>query len=906
MCCSHSRVQILLVLLALFSAATLRGQESKSSIDYQRDIVPILAQNCTACHNAKEAEGGLNLESFDALMKGGDTGASIVPKNATESYLMNRITGQEEPIMPPEDNSVGAKPLNDSQIELLKTWIAQGALNSAKKAIALDWHELPESVHPVYALDASPDAQHVAFGHGNKAIVATSNFAEPQTTTLIDPSLPQPTAHRDLVQAIAFSPDSQRLATGGFRTVKLWRKTVPFANLLKGLAIANFQSVSVSPDRTHLAYASGATGVEIVHLESGKATRFLKAHTQPILLTLWISDSQLLTHDASTWQLVDISAQNIESIELNLRAKKAIQIGNDTLLLSDDGRLLKLLSSESTFEAEEIQSLENLTDLQDVCPSKDGEVLAVTKSNSRVHLFEWSTKKEIAGFQLDAKSKESITAVSKSGLLSRAGNSLKLWDVQEKKTVATLNKDYYGVQKSQRATRNSARQLALIERLKKQIPELEKASSKEEEAKKKVQEARDASAKKLAEIEKEVSASEAEIAKANAAIEAAKKALADAEKALTDKKKNADAVLVKKNTAAEDLAKKEQALAAAADSAQRAAAAIPKIKEEISAEEKAHADLVVTEKKVAQEETISTNALAASMSPDGSTIFVAHSDGRIHCFSSTSGQPTGIVETSIAHSCILDLQSDRMLCLSADGQANTMNYAANWELERTIGSFTDSPFSDRVTALDFSPDGRRLAVGSGPPSRFGDLTLVNADEGQVEYAFGQVHSDTVFGISFSADGRFLASCGADKLARVFNLETHEQVRGFEGHTHHVLGVSWSDDSQQLATASADKSIKIWNVSTGEPSRTIGGFGKEVTAVRFSGQTSKLISSSADGTVRLHDANNGKQLKSYGGASNALFTIGLTDNDERVMAAGQTGTVWAWQIGDGKLLGSIDP
>lgn len=894
----------LVVSLAIFMGGTLRAQESKSSIDFQEEIVPILAQNCTACHNTKEAEGGLNLESYEALMKGGDTGASVVPNDLVESYLLHRITGEEEPIMPPEDNSVGAKVLNSSQIELLKTWITQGARNSATKTSTLNWHELPENVHPVYALSASLDGQHVAFGHGNRAWVSSSDFASPRPIALIDSNLPKSVTHRDLVQSIAFSPDSQRLATGGFRTVKLWRKAIAHSDLVQGLAIANLESVSSSPDRKHLAYATGKTGVEIIDLDQGKAIRFLKAHKRPIVLTHWIDDSQIVTHDSETWNLISLEAQSSSEINLGISAaRKIVRVGSDSLVLKDDGRLAKLVSNDES----ELQliPIDGFTDVKDICISIDGKFTAISNFKAGIRVLDWATRKETAKFQLESK-EESVVAVSKDSLITKSNGKLRLWKPNEPKAIASLDKDYFGLQLSRRATQNSARQKALIDRLKKQLPELEKAATKEEEARKKLEGNRDESAKKLEAAENEVKAAEAEVASANKAIEAAKQALANAEKVLADKKKKSDATLAKKTTAAEDLAKKEQALAAAADSAQRAAAAVPKLKDEIATEEQTQAELVSTQEKVARQASVQSQVLAVAISPDDSSVFVSHNDGRVHSFTTKSGMPTGIINSGSSVGCFLAFDATQMLCISDDGQASTLAYAASWQLEKTIGNFSDSPFSDRVTALDYSPDGQQLAVGSGPPSRYGDLTLIDVNSGDVAHSFGQVHSDTIFGISFSADGRFLASCGADKLARVFNLSSLEQVRGFEGHTHHVLGVSWSDDGQTLATAGADKSVKIWNVATGEPSRTIGGFRKEVTAIRFTGQTSNVVTSSADGTVRLHDANSGKQLKTYGGTSNALFTVSLTDNNERILAAGQTGTVWTWKADDGKLIGSINP
>ena len=93
------------------------------SVDYLRDIKPVLKQRCYACHAALKQESGLRLDTAVAIQKGGDSGPAIVPGSVTESYLLQRVTAEDEyERMPPE-----GKPLSAEEIAHLKQWIAQGA-----------------------------------------------------------------------------------------------------------------------------------------------------------------------------------------------------------------------------------------------------------------------------------------------------------------------------------------------------------------------------------------------------------------------------------------------------------------------------------------------------------------------------------------------------------------------------------------------------------------------------------------------------------------------------------------------------------------------------------------------------------------------------------------------------------
>ena len=96
------------------------------SIRYNRDVRPILAENCFACHGpdsaARKAELRLDKFTEATALKGGVT--PIVPGKPEASEVVRRITGQG-PLMPPP---VGHKSLTAAQIAVLKRWIADGAV----------------------------------------------------------------------------------------------------------------------------------------------------------------------------------------------------------------------------------------------------------------------------------------------------------------------------------------------------------------------------------------------------------------------------------------------------------------------------------------------------------------------------------------------------------------------------------------------------------------------------------------------------------------------------------------------------------------------------------------------------------------------------------------------------------
>jgi len=115
----------LLVLISV-SAPELRAADK---VDYLKQIKPLLTEKCYACHSALKQEAELRVETRELMLKGGDSGATIVPGKPDDSLLLYRIMAQGDEQMPPPEE--GSR-LTDQQIELIKTWIQQGANSPAE------------------------------------------------------------------------------------------------------------------------------------------------------------------------------------------------------------------------------------------------------------------------------------------------------------------------------------------------------------------------------------------------------------------------------------------------------------------------------------------------------------------------------------------------------------------------------------------------------------------------------------------------------------------------------------------------------------------------------------------------------------------------------------------------------
>lgn len=107
-------------LLLLLLSSSLFADEQ---VNYSKHIKPVLIERCVACHGVLKQEGGLRLDTAVLAIKGGESGAAIIPGDSGASLLLNRVTATDaSERMPPE-----GEPLKPDQIAALRNWIAHKA-----------------------------------------------------------------------------------------------------------------------------------------------------------------------------------------------------------------------------------------------------------------------------------------------------------------------------------------------------------------------------------------------------------------------------------------------------------------------------------------------------------------------------------------------------------------------------------------------------------------------------------------------------------------------------------------------------------------------------------------------------------------------------------------------------------
>jgi len=287
--------------------------------------------------------------------------------------------------------------------------------------------------------------------------------------------------------------------------------------------------------------------------------------------------------------------------------------------------------------------------------------------------------------------------------------------------------------------------------------------------------------------------------------------------------------------------------------------------------------------------------LDVCFSPDGKIIASASVDKTIKLWS----RDGTLLKTLKKHK-----QRVLAVSFSPDGQrltsASLDKTYIPWELNSTSDknykcAVTYKYHSGGVEAVSFSSDGKLLASASWD----GTVRLFALDDSL--YRDPMWHGNGILSMSFSPDSTLLASANYDGTVRLWGTQTQTLMR----HSYWVTAVSFSSDGKTIASAtadSADNTIKLWN-RDGKLLKTFQGHSAGVYGVSFSPDGKTIASASADNTIKLW-SRNGKLLKTLQGHSSGVYSVSFSPDGKTIASASADNTIKLWSR-DGRLLKTLD-
>ena len=1009
------KTRALLLSLVLASPALVRSEglpvaelKRDTPVNFATEVYPFLKANCLACHNQSKPKADLILESPQDMIKGGESGPAIVPGKGADSFLFTTAAHLEEPTMPPANNKSKAENLTADQLALLKLWIDQGAKGDAVSTAAPESWTLLTGPLPIYAAAISSDGRFAAAGRGQQVHLYDLKLGK-LAATLRDPGAAIPVTHEDIVQAVAFSPDGETLATAGYRVVKVFQRNPAVA--AKAVALAGDpagMAVSADGKRTAIGAADGT--VFLVNNDQPEAAPVtVKGHTGAVTALAFSADGGTLYSagaDKTVKSRPVADPAKATSLALGAPAASIALInGGKHLLLACTDQTIRLcaadLNSDLAFTpppppkpapapapvakpaaapaptgtagvppapktapptpapaepkpnptppapeakpaaapapkpevkpaaapaptgtagvppapkpapatpapkpavaaAPPAPATKKILEFKPhaqpliavVCINADGSEFATAYGDGTVILFKLNPAKpgdnptELRRLAHgSALTHLAVSLNSPDGVrLATAGATgpVHLWNPADGKKITEFKGNPTLAPRLaalQRESTIATRRKAHWDRLAPEAETLLKAESEKAilagDELAKARRGLVAKQHELRALESATPASTEEV------LVKAREALAVAERTVSGAARNRDL---------------SATLAGEAFGRQTAAKSGSKESESLVAALKAESEAL---QKAAPEEEKKAVAGSLAFSADGSLVIQSLAGGTMRLFSLTSG---AWLEDIASGKEVIALASagGKMITASKDKQLIAWTLPGrDWTLAATLGDGKNpDPFVDRVTALAFDPEGRRLITGTGVPSRNGQVTIWDTATWSQVVANPKVHVDTLTAFAFSPDGTRVASASTDKLIKILDAETLEVRQTFEGHTSHVLDIAWNADDLSLASASADLKVKVWDLADGRVKSTVEGYTKEVGTVAYFGDTESLLTASGDKVVKLAN----QPLPEAG--DTFLHTAEASADGTRIIAGGQDSILRLWDGAAKKLITSF--
>jgi len=935
------------------------------AVDFEREILPMLKNNCLACHNQTKAKADLILETPQTILKGGESGPAVVPGKGAESLLLKVAAHQAKPAMPPRENKVAASNLMPEQLGLLKLWIDQGARGEVRAAGPVDWQPVPDNLNPIYAVALSQDGQFAACARANQIFVYHVPSRQ-LVTRLIDPNVTNDVAaaHRDLVQSLAFNADATLLASGSYREVKLWRRPTNMKS--RQWSGPGTNAVTLSRDSRLLAAASD-TNIVVWDTSAGKLTFGIAGHTNPVT-ALMFSPNAARVWAASTNTLCVFNATNgalvvMTNIASTVTAATTI---TDTLLAAGHAdnviRLWELTEGATNaltilkeFKGHDgtITSVQPYATNQFVSGSLDGS------------LRHWVIDKAEAIKVLKHDAPIAAVAVRPDGkhFASAGSNKLtKLWNAEDGKLIAELKGDRYAQEAASEAERALTVATGEVSYRKTAVEAAEKQNQSQSERQKKAEEA-------FAAADKNFNEKKQALATATDGKSAADKALADLNaeiKKATDEFMEADTLAKSAATEAKSASERAIQSKVAADLAAQTKSATEKVASDaaqIAATAKAAGDTNAPAKILAEAEAVAAKArsFADAVAADAATKIKTAEDAK------------GAAEKAI------DLVASRsflagQLRVAYDKTTNSGPQRvkeATDKLATASNALVSAEKEFKKTELPRSTSENELQLAKGAAKQAADA-LSAAKAGLQSAETDQKAKDTalqvakknasdseqsILTITFSPDNLTIATAGEDRRVHTWSAETGAPFEVYAGHTnvvravafrspgqlvsvadHHatvwelnpawslerslgtgdetspiadrVMAVRFSRDGQRLASGSGEPSrsgeIKVWQVADGRLLSDLTNVHSDtVLSLDFSPDDKFLASGAADKFARVVELASGKVVKAFEGHTHHVLGVSWKRDGRSLATAGADNIVKVWDFTTGERKKNIE-
>ena len=277
-------------------------------------------------------------------------------------------------------------------------------------------------------------------------------------------------------------------------------------------------------------------------------------------------------------------------------------------------------------------------------------------------------------------------------------------------------------------------------------------------------------------------------------------------------------------------------------------------------------------------------------SPDDSILASSSADGSIWLWNMSTGEVVKIFRGHYFRINTIDFSPDGKIMVSGgnDGRINFYNISSG----KVLQTFS---ISKPVLSLAFSPNGAFLAFSGGLYEQSQENILKIIDTNNME-KIHDLQTDYIHSITYSPVGSLLAGTWNNTI-KIWNASTLTEINSFEAHTSFLTSISFSPNGKSLATSSLDKTIKVWDTDSWNLQQTLNAI-QGVTSIDYS-PDGLLASAGAnigdwedDAIIQIWNTTTGELMNSLSGYEEGIAFIEYS-HDGTILGSGENRLIKLW-------------
>ena len=283
----------------------------------------------------------------------------------------------------------------------------------------------------------------------------------------------------------------------------------------------------------------------------------------------------------------------------------------------------------------------------------------------------------------------------------------------------------------------------------------------------------------------------------------------------------------------------------------------------------------------------------AAFSPDGKRIVLASYDSTVRIWDIETNKVIRRLEghTYCVNSAAFSPDGKQIVTASTDDTERIWDAETGKEVSCLVGHTAS------VYSIVFSPDGERIVSASSDHT----VRIWDALSGKEIRKLNA--GDVAYSVAFSSDGKQIASAPGDgnsNIVQIWDVESGEKIRSFEGRLYHMYFAVFSPDGKQIALTFDGNTVSLCSIETGKVIRKFEGHTDRVNSAVFSPDGKRIVSASDDKTVRIWDAATGEEIFWFEGHKYEVTSVAFSPDGKLVVSVDGYYHVYIWDAESGAV------